>query len=168
VTYPPEPPPGRPVPKFDPFLPAQPPQRPKRKGLRILLLGAGSLIAVIAVAAVLPGSHAKAPAAATALASRPPASAEARPSPSPPCKLKVTFDYLVRTTEPGLAASADEIGNVDLSDCTPTLQDFAQTAGQAQGECTAIALASDNPGYNPDASPALPLRKVIKKAGPGC
>jgi len=66
-------------------------------------------------------------------------------TPAAACKLKVTFDYLVRTTEPGLAASAQEIGNVDFIDCTPTLQDFAQTAGQAQGECTTIARASRNP-----------------------
>ncbi len=89
-------------------------------------------------------------------------------TPAAACKLKVTFDYLVRTTEPGLAASAQEIGNVDFSDCTPTLQDFAQTAGQAQGECTTIARASRNPGYDVNATPAPPLRRMIMRAGPGC
>jgi hypothetical protein len=56
----------------------------------------------------------------------------------------------------------------DGADCTPTLQEFQETAGQAQGECTTIALASDNPGYNAAAFPAPPLRDVINSAGPGC
>lgn len=82
--------------------------------------------------------------------------------------LRTTFNYIVRTTEPGLAASAQEMDNVDRSDCTPTLQDFAQTAGQAQGECTMIARAQANPGYNVNATPAPPLRRLIMRVGPGC
>lgn len=63
---------------------------------------------------------------------------------------------------------ADEIGNVDFTDCSDSLADFRQTAGQADGECTTIALASSNPGYDPDAVPAPPLKHVIEAAGPGC
>jgi hypothetical protein len=106
-----------------------------------------------------------APAATPAAATR---EAAASPAPSRSCALKTTFDYIVRDAEPGLPALAQVIGNVDLANCTPTLQDFAQTAGQAQGECTSIALASANPGYNVNASPAPPLRKVLMRAGPGC
>jgi hypothetical protein len=42
------------------------------------------------------------------------------------------------------------------------------TAGQASSECTTIALASDNPGYNVNAVPAAPLKDVIESVGPGC
>lgn len=75
---------------------------------------------------------------------------------------------MIRDTTPGLLASAQEIGNVDLGNCTPALSDFAAEAGQAQGECETIALASANPGYDANAVPARPLRKVIESAGPGC
>src|ERR1017187_3523763 len=59
----------------------------------------------------------------------PPASTRAStPAASPAaCKLKTTFDYLVRTTEPDLAATAQEIGNVDFVNCTPFLQDFTRS-----------------------------------------
>lgn len=84
------------------------------------------------------------------------------------CRLHTSFNYLIRDTTPGLPASAQEIGNVDLGNCTLALSDFAAEAGQAQGECEQIALAADNPGYNANATPAKPLRKVIASAGPGC
>jgi hypothetical protein len=120
---------------------------------------------IVIVTACASTGHAAAPPAASARAR---ASTPAASPSTATCKLKTAFDYLVRTTSPDLAASAQEIGNVDLANCTPFLQDFTQTAGTASGECTTIALASDNPGYNADASPAPPLRKVIQSAGPGC
>jgi hypothetical protein len=49
----------------------------------------------------------------------------------------------------------------------PTLSSFAATAGQADGECATIALASSNPGYDVNAVPAPPLKDVIESAGPG-
>lgn len=85
-----------------------------------------------------------------------------------PCSLAPTFDYIERITEPGLAPSAFELGNVNLAECKPTLDTFMSTAGQAAGECTTIALASDNPGYDINAADPPPLRKVILSAGPGC
>jgi hypothetical protein len=57
---------------------------------------------------------------------------------------------------------------VDLATCTPSLDEFARTASQAQGDCTQIALASDNPGYDVNATPAPPLLKVITQVGSGC
>lgn len=84
------------------------------------------------------------------------------------CKLKTAFDYIVRDDLPGASVTASEIGNVDLANCTGSLSDFAATAGQASGECTTIAKASDNPGYNVNAVPAPPLKDVIESAGPGC
>jgi hypothetical protein len=139
-----------------------------------------SLLAAPLLAAALAGcasvaSQAAGPASSSAPSPRPAATA-ARPSAaathaSPAatgCALRTRFDYIVRTTEPGTQATAQEIGNVDLGNCTPALQDFAETAGQAQGECTTIARARANRGYDVNAVPAPPLRRVLERAGPGC
>ncbi len=96
----------------------------------------------------------------------------AKPSPSRSagaCKLKVTTDYIVRYVVPGLAASSQEIGNVDFANCTPTLQDFASEQPTEPGDCTSIALASENPRYNVNSTaPAMPLHHVILAIGPAC
>jgi hypothetical protein len=123
------------------------------------------LAASLALTACSSSTPSPAPKAAPAAATQ---AATASPSPSASCALQITFSYIVRTTEPGMPAQAQEIGNVDLGNCTPTLQDFAQTAGQGQGECTTIARAKANPGYDVNASPAPPLRRVLMYAGPGC
>lgn len=121
------------------------------------------VVIACAAAAVTACSTASSPAAQPArqAASRTAAS-------SAGCKLKTTFDYLVRTTEPGIKAQAQEIGNVNYATCTPALQEFQLTAGTADGECTTIAKASANPGYKVNRTPATPLHGVIMSAGPGC
>jgi hypothetical protein len=134
-----------------------------------IAFGALVFIAGIASAAAWPSRPKPAASAAPASAShgaKP--TAHARAAPSPACTLTTTFDYIIRVVWPPLQPQADEIGNTDYSDCTSSLADFAATAGQADGECTTIALASDNPGYNVNATPAPPLKDVIKSAGPGC
>lgn len=120
--------------------------------------------AVLAAAAVTACSSASSSAALPAS----PAATQAPASPAAVCKLKTRFDYIERTTQPGLQAQAIEVGNVDLSACADTLTTFQQEAGQADGECTTIALASKNPGYDANATPAAPLKHVIMSAGPGC
>jgi hypothetical protein len=79
-----------------------------------------------------------------------------------------TFDYIVRDADPGASTLAQEIGNCNVATGQDSLAGFQQTAGQASGECTTIALASDNPGYDVNADPAPPLKDVIESAGPGC
>ncbi len=126
---------------------------------RLLLAAAAAAALSLAACGSAPSSPAPAsPASSPAAAAKPSAS----------CKLTTTFDYIERTTEPGLQAQADEIGNADYAACADSLSTFRQEAGQADGECTTIAKASDNPGYNPDAVPAPPLKNVIMSAGPGC
>ena len=71
-------------------------------------------------------------------------------------------------TEPGLLSAATEVWNANLTNCTSTLPNFPQEVGIGQGECTQIALANDNPGYDVLARPASPLKDVITQAGPGC
>jgi hypothetical protein len=131
-------------------------------------LTAAAFPAVLGVAAC--GSPPAASSAAAAFTPSASAAAvrSAAPSPSQSCKPTATFDYIERAVWPPDPPQADEIGNTDYADCESSLADFAATAGQAQGECTTIALASDNPGYNVNASPAAPLKDVIESAGPGC
>jgi len=99
-------------------------------------------------------------------ASKPAASPS--PSPSPSCTLADDQDLIVRDDDPQASIIASEIGEADLGNCTTTLSSFAETAGQAEGECTTIAWARDNPGYDVDTVPAPPLKHVIESAGPGC
>lgn len=70
-------------------------------------------------------------------------------------------NYIERMTEPGLLPSATEV-------CMGTLSDFPHEVGIGSGECTQIALASNNPGYDVLARPASALKDVITQAGPGC
>jgi hypothetical protein len=123
---------------------------------------AAALLCAAAVAACSAGSAppAAAPASATA--------AVAKPAPSPSCTLKDTPTYIERDDDPGASVIASDIGNADFGNCTTTLAGFAADAGQASGECTTIALASSNPGYDVNAVPAPPLKGVIESAGPGC
>jgi hypothetical protein len=154
--------PGQPQPQY---APPQPPQgRRKRHTARNVFAGIGGLIVVI-IAIIVATSHGSPSSSPGAAAATTPAAAAVSPA---TCKLQTTFDYIERTTEPGLQPQADEIGNVDLAHCASSLDDFRQTAGQADGECTTIALASDNPGYDPNATPAPALHKIIESAGPGC
>jgi hypothetical protein len=104
----------------------------------------------------------------SASSSAPPAATGAEAAPSHSCKLTTTFDYIVRDDDPAASIQASEIGNTDYASCSDSLSTFRAEAGQAPGECTTIALASKNKGYNVDAVPAPPLRDVIESAGPGC
>jgi hypothetical protein len=128
-----------------------------------------SLAAVVALAALTAcGSPSASSPAAAPPSPAHAAVAKAKAAPSPACKLTTTFDYIERDDDPGASVMADEIGNTDYSDCKSSLADFAATAGQASGECTTIALASSNPGYDVNEVPAPPLKDVIASAGPGC
>jgi len=84
------------------------------------------------------------------------------------CPLQVTTDYIVRYVDQGQPASAATIGNVNYSTCSSTLSTFQQEYGNTPGECVQIAKASDNPGYDVNATPAPPLTDVIQQVGPTC
>jgi hypothetical protein len=142
--------------------------RPKQEsgpGIFIFLAIVTVVVIVIVYLAYSASGGGRSPAKAAA------APRAARLSASASCTLKTTFDYIERDDSPGASVLADVAGNVDYhyrGKCAPTLSSFAATAGRAPGECTTIALASDNPGYDASAIPAPPLKHVIKSAGPGC
>jgi len=89
-------------------------------------------------------------------------------TPAAACTLPDTQDVLVRYIVPGLQANAQELGEVFLAQCESTLDYIAQTAPTGDGYCTQVAWVADNPGYNPDAVPAPPLKKVIEAIGGSC
>jgi len=128
---------------------------------------AAALAAASAAALAACGSGAATSAAVPPPAAGP-ATAAAKAAPSPSCALKDTPTYIVRDDDPGASVLASDVGNADYGNCTTMLSNFAATVGQAAGECTTVALASDNPGYNVNAVPAPPLKGVIMSAGPGC
>jgi len=134
-----------------------------RNHIAAAAIAAGALALVTACASSSP---------ATVAAPKPEASHSAahhpRTSASPACKRSLLPAYIIRDDDPGASIMADEIGATDEENCTSSLAGFAATAGQAPGECSTIALASDNPGYNVNAVPAPPLKNVIESAGPGC
>ena len=93
----------------------------------------------------------------------PAAVAECRARPAP------NGDILVRETRPGLPDDALELGggwqwNYNTNTCMTSVGFTIATASQGKGNCTEVALASGNLGYNVEAKPAAPLKKVIASA----
>jgi hypothetical protein len=125
------------------------------------------IVALFATAACSSGSPAASAPPATLIATPSSTTTNAASASTGGCT-SPTFDYIERDVDPEAQTLAQEIGNCNLATGQSSLADFQQTAGQAPGECTTIALASDNPGYDVSAVPAPPLKDVIESAGPGC
>lgn len=94
--------------------------------------------------------------------------AKPKPTPSPSCTLPDDRDLLVWYKVPTLQDSAQELGEVDLANCTPTVDTIMSTSPTGAGYCTEVAYADQNPGYNADATPAPRLKHVIEEVGAGC
>jgi hypothetical protein len=77
-------------------------------------------------------------------------------------------DIIVRYITPTLPPAAQVLGAYNLGTCQSTLDSLRHTSPTDAGNCTQAAWASDNPGYNADATPAKPLRKVVEAIGPAC
>ena len=82
-------------------------------------------------------------------------------------------DIYVRMIQPGQAPVAQELGgswvwNVSLNKCLTSVQMMIATAPRTAGTCTQVGYVVDNPGYNPDADVAAPLKHVAAQAGPAC
>lgn len=83
------------------------------------------------------------------------------------CTLQPGPDLILRVKTPS-SITAQLVGSSNLAECKPTVDTLAETTSTQPGFCTWAARASDNPGYNVNAVPARPLRKVITHAGKGC
>lgn len=88
--------------------------------------------------------------------------------PAATCNLKSQGDVIERVVVPGQPATAQELGGVNLQDCTLTFDDLAAETSTDPGYCTTAAWAADNVGYDVNAVPAPPLKKVQAKAGAAC
>jgi hypothetical protein len=91
--------------------------------------------------------------------------ASAVPSPVSRCDLPTTRDLIIWERRPRILDSAIEVGDADLLQCKATLDTWASTQPTGSGYCAKIAWASDNPGYNVEERPALPLKNVIDAVG---
>jgi hypothetical protein len=99
-------------------------------------------------------------------APKPKPTAKTRPIPQPSCS--ETRDLIVWYVAPTLPDSAQELGNYNIENCEPTLQELQDTSPTEPGYCTEAAWASDNPGYNADATPAAEPKDVVLSVGPAC
>ncbi|WP_158697317.1 hypothetical protein [Streptomyces hokutonensis] len=100
-------------------------------------------------------------------------SSAAKPTPktshsSKGCNLSPTRDVILWYKTPGLPNSAQVVGNYDLVNCETTFRSLPRSSPTQAGYCTEAAWASDNPGYNADATPAKRLKKVQVAVGPAC
>jgi hypothetical protein len=81
------------------------------------------------------------------------------------CDLPTTRDLIIWEHFPRLPDDVLEVGDADLLRCKPTLDTWRDDQPTGVGYCSKIAWASDNPGYNVDARPVLPLKNVIDEVG---
>ena len=171
-----------------PPSPAAPPKRPSvAKGCGIF---AGVIVVLFVLSAVIAGivgggksdtgkTEAKAPAptaskASPKASSQPaaaPSATKAKPKPATsatgdPCP--PTRDVIVWMKVPDLPDSAQVLGNYDQMNCETTFQSLPESSPTGAGYCTEAAWASDNPGYNADATPAPRLKKIQVAVGPAC
>lgn len=86
------------------------------------------------------------------------------------CKLVTKRDVIFWWKTPGHPATAQLLGDVDNATCrySYSLTDMMATSPLGPGFCSAVAFASDNPGYNVDAEPAPWLQHIINEVGAGC
>ncbi|MCF1510104.1 hypothetical protein [Streptomyces glomeratus] len=95
--------------------------------------------------------------------------AKQKPKPSRSSKTcEPTRDVIVWYKTPELPDSAQVLGNYYVATCETTFQSLTHTSPTGAGYCTEAAWASDNPGYNADATPAKRLKKVQVAVGPAC
>lgn len=129
--------------------------------------------AVVILAAVLAAagcssdkSSSSAPAAAPSQSL--PAATTGTPDAPAACTMTSSGDIIERRVTPLGPATAEQLGSVDLVNCVATMSELAKETSTDPGYCTTAAWAADNPGYNPDAVPAPPLKKIQAQAGMGC
>jgi hypothetical protein len=82
-------------------------------------------------------------------------------------------DIYVYMLTPGTPAVAQRLGgewdwNVTLRKCLTSVQLMIATAPTGRGFCTEVGYVADNPGYNPNATPAHRLAKVVAAVPAGC
>jgi hypothetical protein len=82
-------------------------------------------------------------------------------------------DIYVRMISPGTQWVAQELGgewswNYALGKCLTSVQLMMATAPMTAGNCTQVGYVADNPGYDPNANVAAPLKQLAAQVGPAC
>lgn len=82
-------------------------------------------------------------------------------------------DIYVRMISPGVSAQAQELGGEWRWDyannkCLNSVDLEIATAPKSPGNCTQVGYVDDNPGYDPNATPAKPMKNVVAQVGPAC
>lgn len=97
-----------------------------------------------------------------------PTSAKASPKAASPTSCPDRPDIYLWMRTPGAPDAAQRLGGTNMETCEPSYKMLMATAPTVAGSCTEIAAVSDNPSYNPDATPAGRLKKVQFFVGPAC
>jgi hypothetical protein len=157
---------------------APPPRRAPRKRLRkrnavLLAIAAGLLIGIIASAVNGNSKPAKSLATDASSATTTPASATAKAEDACQKRPPDSGDIYVRMLSTGGSPRAQRLGggwawNHVSNKCLTSVQMVLATAPQSVGNCTQVGYVADNPGYDPNASPAAPLAHVTARVGPAC
>jgi cytoskeletal protein RodZ len=69
---------------------------------------------------------------------------------------------------PTIPDSAQVLGSYNAATCESTFKSLKDTSPTGPGYCTEAGWASDNPGYNAEAEPAMRLKNVQVSIGAGC
>ncbi|MET7746181.1 hypothetical protein [Streptomyces sp. NPDC005385] len=77
-------------------------------------------------------------------------------------------DVIVWTKVPELPDSSMRLGGYNLATCETTFDSLRHTSPTQAGYCTLAAWASDNPGYDTEATPAKRPKAVQVSVGPDC
>lgn len=99
------------------------------------------------------------------------AQSAAKPKPSSsksPKECPAVGDVFVWMKVPGVPDTAQALGGNGYPNCESTFTTIQRTSPNVPGACTEAAWASDNPGYDVDATPAKRLKKVQVSVGPAC
>ena len=162
------------------------PQRPGRKRLRkrsvvLLAIGVVILIAIIAGASGAKSGKAgnqklsAASSAAALAASRADAKKSAIAKAEHACgeRPPASRDIYVRIIKPGSSTEAQRLGGQWRWDrltgkCLTAVHFMTATAPRRAGHCTQVGYVTDNPGYDPNATPASALPHIAAQVGPAC
>lgn len=142
-----------------------------RRTRAAVVIGAGAVLALSGCSSstskpsAAPTSQAAAPVATSATpadvpSSSAPATTAAVSTASSTCNLPDHGDIIEWQRAPGVQDSAIELGGTDPEHCHWTFDTLKTSSPTGSGYCTEAAWASDNPGYDPNATPAPRLKKV--------
>ncbi len=103
------------------------------------------------------------------------AKAARTPDPADACDARpdASGDIYVWMMTPGVPPLAQELGgewrwNSATHTCQTSVQLMISAAPTTPGNCTQVGYVADNPGYDPNATPARPLKIVAAEIGPAC